>query len=186
MCRRTRHISLVSGLWWESSCTAFMQFITCAFTFSFGSSFRRVVVRNYGLCIIYVALLALLSCVLLLPPSRLTALWHVASEAYNSPGTTSPVWQAYQVPLTPTPFCSCPVRCCPAPSTNVMGACGKRDTNCVNSLGFPLSAAVMALASRAYSICEGVPPLYVSQDVAHHHACSAGTARIRRVLRWPA
>ena len=125
-------------------------------------------------------------CVLLLPPSRLTALWHVASEAYNSPGTTSPVWQAYQVPLTPTPFCSCPVRCCPAPSTNVMGACGKRDTNCVNSLGFPLSAAVMALASRAYSICEGVPPLYVSQDVAHHHACSAGTARIRRVLRWPA
>ena len=163
-----------------------MQFITCAFTFSFGSSFRRVVVRNYGRCIIYVALLALLSCVLLLPPSRLTALWHVASEAYNSPGTTSPVWQAYQVPLTPTPFCSCPVRCCPAPSTNVMGACGKRDTNCVNSLGFPLSAAVMALASRAYSICEGVPPLYVSQDVAHHHACSAGTARIRRVLRWPA
>ena len=98
-----------------------MQFITCAFTFSFGSSFRRVVVRNYGLCVIYVALLVLLSCVLLLPPSRLTALWHVASEAYNSPGTTSPVWQAYQVPLLSMPFADwralhcCHVWCFPPP-----------------------------------------------------------------------
>ena len=60
-----------------------------------------MVVRNYVLCIIYVALLVLLSCVLLLPPNGLTALWHVASHAYNSPDTTSPVWQAYQVSSAP-------------------------------------------------------------------------------------
>ena len=90
-----------------------------------------MVVRNYGLCIIYVALLTLLSCVLLLPPNQMTALWHVASHAYNSPDTTSPVWQAYQVPRTPTPSADwqaphrCHVWCCRPPIADITGVCGK-------------------------------------------------------------
>jgi len=37
-----------------------------------------------------------ISLAILLPHSSYTHLWHVASEEFNGPNTTSPVWIAYQ------------------------------------------------------------------------------------------
>ncbi len=45
----------------------------------------------------WTAIITLMSFVLLLPHSSFTHLWHVASEDFNGPNSTSPVWIQYQV-----------------------------------------------------------------------------------------
>lgn len=50
-----------------------------------------------GLQAVWFALMVFTSFLLLLPPSGFTDVWHVASRAYNSPGTDTPAWQGYQV-----------------------------------------------------------------------------------------
>jgi predicted P-type ATPase len=84
---------------WESTViffTIYFQFITSAMVFSFGSAFRRPVVFNYRLLGAWTAIITLMSFVLLLPHSSFTHLWHVASEDFNGPNSTSPVWIQYQ------------------------------------------------------------------------------------------
>eukprot|EP00250_Pteridium_aquilinum_P014895 c22269_g1_i1 orf=370-4158(-) len=84
---------------WESTVlffTMYFQFITSAFVFTFGSIFRKNVFHNWVLMICYGTLMVLMSLLLLLPPSGFTSLWHVASEQFNTVGSSSPVWIAYQ------------------------------------------------------------------------------------------
>ena len=72
------------------------QLVTAAFVHSLGGRFRLPISRNHHLCFWTTALYALFACMLLLPPSTLTAVLHIASIDFNSPGTVNPVWQAYQ------------------------------------------------------------------------------------------
>eukprot|EP00249_Psilotum_nudum_P025155 c29394_g1_i2 orf=541-4356(-) len=84
---------------WESTVlffTMYLQFITSAVAFSFGFIFRKHIFHNRLLVGCYGGIILLMSLVLLLPSSGFTALWHVASEQFNRPNTTSPVWIAYQ------------------------------------------------------------------------------------------
>ncbi|KAI5068179.1 hypothetical protein GOP47_0016524 [Adiantum capillus-veneris] len=84
---------------WESTVlffTMYFQFITCAFVFTFGSSFRKSVFLNWVIMVSYGSLMILMSLVLLLPPSGFTNLWHVASEQFNKVNSSSPVWSSYQ------------------------------------------------------------------------------------------
>eukprot|EP00249_Psilotum_nudum_P025156 c29394_g1_i3 orf=75-833(-) len=84
---------------WESTVlffTMYLQFITSAVAFSFGFIFRKHIFHNRLLVGCYGGIILLMSLVLLLPSSGFTALWHVASEQFNRPNTTSPVWTAYQ------------------------------------------------------------------------------------------
>ncbi|MCO5602074.1 hypothetical protein L7F22_056201 [Adiantum nelumboides] len=85
---------------WESTVlffTMYFQFITCAFVFTFGSSFRKNVFCNWVIMVSYGSLMILMSLVLLLPPSGFTSLWHVASEQFNKVNSSSPVWSTYQI-----------------------------------------------------------------------------------------
>ncbi|KAI5068182.1 hypothetical protein GOP47_0017102 [Adiantum capillus-veneris] len=84
---------------WESTVlffTMYFQFITSAFIFTFGSSFRKSVFHNWTIVVFYGSLMVLMSVLLLLPPSGFTSLWHVASEQFNSVNSSSPVWTLYQ------------------------------------------------------------------------------------------
>ncbi|KAH7415779.1 hypothetical protein KP509_14G060200 [Ceratopteris richardii] len=84
---------------WESTVlffTMYFQFITSAFIFTFGSSFRKSVFYNWIIMVCYGSLMVLMSVLLLLPPNGFTSLWHVASEQFNSANTSSPVWKLYQ------------------------------------------------------------------------------------------
>lgn len=84
---------------WESTIIAFgifSQFIASSVIFTFGSQFRRPVYRNYFLIFAWAAIFTAISLALLLPHSSFTHLWHVASEQFNQPNATSPVWKAYQ------------------------------------------------------------------------------------------
>ncbi|MCO5592424.1 hypothetical protein L7F22_046427 [Adiantum nelumboides] len=84
---------------WESTVlffTMYFQFITCAFVFTFGSSFRKNVFCNWVIMVSYGSLMILMSLVLLLPSSGFTSLWHVASEQFNKVNSSSPVWSTYQ------------------------------------------------------------------------------------------
>ncbi len=51
----------------------------------------------YLLQVSYGGLLMFMSFILLLPASAFTSLWHVASEQFNQPNPSSPVWIEYQV-----------------------------------------------------------------------------------------
>ncbi|MCO5602078.1 hypothetical protein L7F22_056205 [Adiantum nelumboides] len=84
---------------WESTVlffTMYFQFITSAFVFTFGSSFRKSVFQNKSIMVSYGSLMILMSLLLLLPPSGFTSLWHVASEQFNNVNSSSPIWTAYQ------------------------------------------------------------------------------------------
>ncbi|KAJ7537387.1 hypothetical protein O6H91_11G004100 [Diphasiastrum complanatum] len=84
---------------WESTVlffTMYFQFITGAFIFTFGATFRKNVLFNWLLLVSYGGLVTLFSLLLLLPPSGFTSIWHVASQQFNSLGTSSPVWVLYQ------------------------------------------------------------------------------------------
>ncbi|BBN18845.1 hypothetical protein MPTK1_8g05990 [Marchantia polymorpha subsp. ruderalis] len=84
---------------WESTVlffTMYFQYITSAFVFSFGASFRRNVLFNWFLTVTYWGLVVFMSFLLLLPHSGFTELWHVSSEQFNSPNPISPVWSMYQ------------------------------------------------------------------------------------------
>ncbi|KAL3676685.1 hypothetical protein R1sor_026633 [Riccia sorocarpa] len=96
---------------WESTVlffTMYMQYITSAFIFSFGSSFRKNVFFNYFLMVAYWGLVIFVSVLLLLPHSQFTELWHVSSEQFNSPNPDNSVWSMYQEtggqPSPPMPF----------------------------------------------------------------------------------
>lgn len=84
---------------WEST-TLFVcfsnQFVTSAVSFSLGGKFRKDVADNtilVGLCAAFYLLFAY---ILLAEPNSLIATFHIASIDYNSNGTESPVWTAYQ------------------------------------------------------------------------------------------
>jgi len=84
---------------WESTVvffTAFFQFVASSVVFSFGSQFRQTVFRNYLLMVSWASIFVVISLAILLPHSSFTHLWHVASEEFNGPNTTSPVWITYQ------------------------------------------------------------------------------------------
>ncbi|XP_024527352.1 probable cation-transporting ATPase 13A4 [Selaginella moellendorffii] len=84
---------------WESTVlffTMYFQFITSAFVFSFGSKFRKTVFKNFSLMVSYWSLIAVCSCLLLLPHNKFTEVWHVASEQFNRANPASPVWASYQ------------------------------------------------------------------------------------------
>jgi hypothetical protein len=50
----------------------------------------------YLLQVSYGGLLLFMSVILLLPANAFTSLWHVASEQFNRPNPSSPVWIEYQ------------------------------------------------------------------------------------------
>ncbi|KAH9540758.1 hypothetical protein CY35_14G023000 [Sphagnum magellanicum] len=84
---------------WESTVIFFVmyfQFITSAFVYTFGSVFRKSVFLNWVLMVSYGGLLMFMSVILLLPANAFTSLWHVASEQFNRPNPSSPVWIEYQ------------------------------------------------------------------------------------------
>ena len=74
----------------------YMNFIACAFVFSFGSDFRRIVFRNWLLTLNFVSLYVVTALLFLLPPCGYTSWWHIASYAYNSNDTNNPVWKEWQ------------------------------------------------------------------------------------------
>ncbi|KAJ7563253.1 hypothetical protein O6H91_03G102700 [Diphasiastrum complanatum] len=84
---------------WESTVlffTMYFQYITAAFIFTFGATYRKNVFANWLLLVSYIGLVALFSVLLLLPNSSFTSQWHVASEQFNKPNADSPVWAMYQ------------------------------------------------------------------------------------------
>ena len=84
---------------WESTvlffCTLF-QLTTSGVIFSFGSSFSRVVVRNWFLMLSWGAIFGLGVFLLLSGENYLTFVFHIASQQYNDATPTSPTWKAYQ------------------------------------------------------------------------------------------
>jgi len=95
----------VSSQWWtlgdnwESTvlffCTLF-QLTTAGVIFSFGSSFSRIVLRNWFLMLSWGALFVLGVFLLLSNENYLTFAFHIASQAYNDATPSSPTWAAYQ------------------------------------------------------------------------------------------
>ena len=84
---------------WESTVLFFMtfsQFITSGLVFSFGAHFNRTIFRNWLLCAVWGGLFGLTVYLLLSPPNLVTFTFHIASQAFNGPGTDSPVWMKYQ------------------------------------------------------------------------------------------
>lgn len=63
--------------------------------FSFGTKYRQPFYRNYAFLVVFCALYVLTSLQLMLPESRFTRPWHVASQAFNSVETNSTVWASY-------------------------------------------------------------------------------------------
>ena len=95
----------VSSQWWtlgdnwESTvlffCTLF-QLTTAGVIFSFGSSFSRVVVRNWFLILSWGIIFVLGVFLLLSNENYLTFVFHIASQAYNDDTPSSPTWKAFQ------------------------------------------------------------------------------------------
>lgn len=84
---------------WETTVTFFtiyFQFITSSVVFTFGSTFRQPVFRNYLLMVSWLCIYVTMSLVLLLPHLSFTHLWQVDREEFNGPNATSPVLAAYQ------------------------------------------------------------------------------------------
>ncbi|XP_063901419.1 polyamine-transporting ATPase 13A3-like [Zophobas morio] len=84
---------------WESTAlylAFYLNFITSALVFSFGSHFRSFVLKNIYLVLNWLVLFVLTILLALLPPSSFTDAWHIASRKTNFPGTTQPVWRRYQ------------------------------------------------------------------------------------------
>ena len=52
--------------------------------------------------VVFISLYTLNTLLLLLPESHFTRPWHVASQAFNSDGTNSVVWQLWQAAGNPT------------------------------------------------------------------------------------
>ena len=97
--------------WWEladgwESTTILLcfgtQLCTTAMVYSFGGQHRRAVFYNVPLCVCWMAFMLGLGFLLLFPftstqpPTVVHAVFHIASIAFNSPSTQSPVWLAYQ------------------------------------------------------------------------------------------
>mmetsp|Transcript_8522 Transcript_8522/g.24452 ORF Transcript_8522/g.24452 Transcript_8522/m.24452 type:complete len:1333 (-) Transcript_8522:290-4288(-) len=85
---------------WEATAIAFpmfIMFISSGVIFSFGYKFRMPVYRNLPLMAVYLTLLSLQGFLLLSPPNTVSRWWHVASEAFNRPGTTVQTWSRYQL-----------------------------------------------------------------------------------------
>lgn len=84
---------------WESTLiyfTQFFSFLGAGLVYAFGSKFRQPIYRNYTFVVVFTGLYVLNTLLLLLPESDFTRPWHVASQAFNSEGTNSAVWQLWQ------------------------------------------------------------------------------------------
>ena len=66
--------------------------------FSLGSKFRAMIFCNPAIWIVWGAIFLLYTCLLLTEPNQTTALFHMASNAFNGNNTRSPVWMRYQFP----------------------------------------------------------------------------------------
>lgn len=90
---------------WESTVMYFsiyMNFISCALIFSFGSDFRRCVFRNWRLVLNFLILYIATALLFVIDPNEYTSWWHIASYAYNNEHTNNPVWQQWQKLGNPT------------------------------------------------------------------------------------
>ncbi|CAM6091151.1 unnamed protein product [Calypogeia fissa] len=84
---------------WETTViffTLYLQFVTTAFSFTFGATFRRSVLWNYCLTGAWATIVCVVSCVILLPSNGFTKLFHMSSEQFNRLGAANVVWQTYQ------------------------------------------------------------------------------------------
>jgi len=100
------HLTKGLGYWqlgdnWEATIfTTFMVFplIWSGIQYSTGSKFRRSVFLNKFLWLVWGTIFLLYSSLLLKEPSDATAVFHVASNAFNGRKTSSPIWMRYQFP----------------------------------------------------------------------------------------
>ena len=74
----------------------FSGFITTSCTFSFGSHYRASISSNPAVLLSTFVLATVLVLTLLLPASRFTMLWHIASEPFNNDCPTNSVWIRWQ------------------------------------------------------------------------------------------
>ena len=70
--------------------------MTSAVTFTLGSHYRRSVYRNPYVMGTWIAGFTFLTLLLLLPECSLTRVFHIASENFNHPNATNPVWHDWQ------------------------------------------------------------------------------------------
>jgi len=100
------HLTKGVGYWqlgddWEATVfTTFMVFplIWSGIVFSLGSKFRRSVFLNPFIWVVWTCIFLLYSCFLLIDVNDATAIFHVASNAFNGRNTESPTWMRYQFP----------------------------------------------------------------------------------------
>ena len=100
------HLTKGCGYWqlgdnWEATVfTTFMVFplVWSGIVYSLGSKFRRLVFWNFGVCIVFLIIFILYTALLLSPVNDSTAIFHVASNAFNGRNTASPVMMRFQFP----------------------------------------------------------------------------------------
>jgi cation-transporting ATPase 13A3/4/5 len=104
----TMHPQLTKGVgyWelgdtWESTIFTYFQvcpLIWCGVCYSLGTKFRKSLVANTPMLLVWGVIFVVYSIVLLAEPGKFTAFFHVASNAHNGFDTASPVWMRYQFP----------------------------------------------------------------------------------------
>jgi hypothetical protein len=100
------HLSKGCGYWqlgdnWEATVfTTFMVFplIWSGIVFSLGSKFRQTVFKNPFIWIVWIVIFLIYSCLLLIDVNDSTAVFHVASNAFNGRNAQSPIWMRFQFP----------------------------------------------------------------------------------------
>jgi len=100
------HLSKGCGYWqlgdnWEATVfTTFMVFplIWSGIVFSLGSKFRRSVFLNPFIWIVWLVIFLLYTILLLIDVNDSTAIFHVASNAFNGRNAESPIWMRFQFP----------------------------------------------------------------------------------------
>jgi len=85
-----------TGIYWP----IYFQFITSAYIFGFGAQYKKAVLFNWQLTIIYAGLFFIGSYALLAEPNTLSESFHVASQQFNYlgviPENPQSVWTTYQ------------------------------------------------------------------------------------------
>jgi len=100
------HLTKGCGYWqlgdnWEATVfTTFMVFplIWSGIVFSLGSKFRRNVFLNPFIWIVWLTIFCIYTAFLLSDVNDATAIFHVASNAFNGRNAESPIWMRYQFP----------------------------------------------------------------------------------------
>lgn len=80
---------------WESTVFTYFQvvpLIWCGVAYSLGSKFRRALLTNYAMILVWFGVFLLYTFVLAVPSGKVSAFFHIASNAHNGFGTESPVW----------------------------------------------------------------------------------------------